>query len=219
MLTSFPEMISPKDIFRCFQSDDSDFLMLLFADNFHIDGTFPMDWQSGEGFLQHSPPYLSVAAYCGAERCVRLLLCHSADANAVDHLHRSVASYAVAGGCLSILRLLDEFHVSFDGSLCYAAQFGHFHIFWWLCTSQSADLEAVGADDDTILHCAATGGNAQIIRYILKHSEIGINSQNYYLCNPLHLAARRSCLEAVRVLLSHEGIDVRLRLMLLAPKR
>jgi hypothetical protein len=70
--------------------------MLLFADDLNIDGRFPRDWRPADRFLKHCPPYLSVAAYCRAERCVRLLLCHGADPTAADQIHRPVASYAVA---------------------------------------------------------------------------------------------------------------------------
>ncbi len=63
----------------------------------------------------------------------------------------------------------------------------------------------------TLLHCAASNENPEIIQLLLTYEEIDINARNINSYTPLHYAVKNKNPEVTRLLLSHPKIDVNVK--------
>lgn len=63
-------------------------------------------------------------------------------------------------------------------------------------------------EGDTILHKAAAGSQAEVVRFLLQNSSVAINARNDVGETPLHSAILWGHLSVVQVLLEYPGIDI-----------
>ncbi|KAK8883783.1 hypothetical protein M9Y10_042882 [Tritrichomonas musculus] len=118
--------------------------------------------------LTNSPPLISVAAFYRAINCFNFLLEHGADIKKLDENETPISHFAVAGGNMDIIRILDEHGVDFAQTLQIAAEYGHFEIFMWLYKNKGFDLHERDKFNRTFLHIAAEGGNCKLVQFLIK---------------------------------------------------
>ena len=142
--------------------------------------------------LRNRPPLISVAAFFGAVKIFRYLIMQGVDLGDLDSLGTSVVTFAVAGGNMNILQLLDEHGVSFDGALFTAAEAGNYEVFMWLFSTRQIDLRQRKTDNTTILHAAARSGNWRLIDLLLKLDQDHLGLGDFYDILALLREANRS---------------------------
>ena len=117
--------------------------------------------------LTNSPPLISVSAFYRAVNCFSLLLQEGADINKTDEIETPLADFAVAGGNMEIIRILDQKGVDFTKTLHIAAEYGHFEIFMWLYQNKNLDLNERDQYGRIFLHIAAAGGNCELVQFLI----------------------------------------------------
>ena len=142
--------------------------------------------------LRNRPPLISVAAFFGAVKIFRYLIMQGVDLNELDGLGTSLVTFAVVGGNMNILQLLDEHGVSFDGALFTAAEVGNYEVFMWLFATREIDLRQRKEDNTTILHAAARSGNWRLIDLLLKLDQDHLGLGDFYDILSLLREANRS---------------------------
>ena len=123
-----------------------------------------------------------MAAYHCAVKCFKFLLIQDADLSIVDDHNATLADFAVAGGDVHILSLLDERRVSFFGTLVLAAERGNFNAFLWLLATQ---LEHIGRK---VFLAAIKSRNWKLKSFVIQNVECKIEVREL-----LELKADLSC--------------------------
>jgi len=91
-----------------------------------------------------------------------------------------------------------------------AALNGFVHIVECLTTSRAGRIDFVlrFSDRTTALHCAASSGHVDVVRFLLDRELIDVNATNRRGDTPLHLVVPWGRADVVRCLLARERIDV-----------
>ncbi|RBA15906.1 hypothetical protein FPRO05_12127 [Fusarium proliferatum] len=166
-----------------------------------------------------TPLYFSIAK--GDVSVVKLLLEHGADINGLkDSGFTPLHLCLQAGGSIELVKELvkagaDVNVPNFDGvtPLFRAICDGSTETFQNFL-SASPNLYTRGPDNNTLLHAAAQGQNANILSTLLQkldghqeqdvdQSSIGVDTTNDAGETPLHVAAQRGCVTVARTLLTH----------------
>ncbi|XP_071636369.1 ankyrin repeat domain-containing protein 16 isoform X2 [Temnothorax longispinosus] len=120
---------------------------------------------------------LHIAAFHGHERVINLLVASNANLlNARDSSGSSPLHEAVKHGNL-------------DATKCIV--------------SLGADVILLDNVDQTILHVAASTGNAEAVEYILEHNLIDVNCEASFGITPLMLARRNNHSDVVKILIRY----------------
>jgi hypothetical protein len=172
------------------------------------DEVFSEEWTFDVEVLDASPPLVSVAAYYRAESCVRYLIGEGCNVNAMDGAHRPVAFFAVVGGSVPIITLLNAHGIMFEDFIADAARYACYEAFIWIFAQRGGRLPPQPNPGLSILHAAARGGDPRILSLTLRVSEIDINARTDSLQTPLHFAVKSGSVDAVKILLEVPGIEV-----------
>ncbi|OHT13230.1 hypothetical protein TRFO_16669 [Tritrichomonas foetus] len=157
-------------------------------------------------FLQNMPTIIQCAAFYGAIKCFKYLFLNGADLTMKDGLSRSVVHFAVAGGNLEIIHLLEQQNASFDDTLQYTAQFHRHEIFMWIIDKHPKLIDKL-YDNGIILCKAAVKANLDIMLFCFENN-VDVNKPDDYGWTPLHYASRDNIICSMKLLLSHKDIDV-----------
>ncbi|XP_067660182.1 putative ankyrin repeat protein RF_0381 [Haliotis asinina] len=114
-----------------------------------------------------------------------VLIDKGADLSQVGEDKETILHLACEGNNVEIIKyLLNHSIVDIDSRdekgwtpIMHGASHGHKDVFDVLVEA-GADLSLVNGYRETILHLACKGGNVEIIKYLLKHDTVGINSRN-----------------------------------------
>ena len=161
-------------------------------------------------FLTCFPTLVEYACFTGSIKCVRFLIENGADVTIQDVAHTTIAQFAVEGGNIEIIQLLEKNDkVSFSGCLSCAAQFFRNDIYEWLISENSSHLISKSDLKDTSpLHFAAESGNIQIVLKCLDEPGADINLPFQAGWTPLHMAAKYGQFPIIKVLTQHENIKI-----------
>lgn len=118
--------------------------------------------------LTNSPPLISVASFFHAVNCFKYLVDQGADITKLDEHEIPVSHFAVAGGNMDIIDILDEYKVDFSKTLQIAAEYGHYEIFVDLHKNKGLDLYERDKYNRTFLHIAAAGGNEKLVQFLIE---------------------------------------------------
>lgn len=155
--------------------------------------------------LKNQPTMLKFCACHGKYKCFKYLLENGASAEP-----GVIGECAVCGGNRKILELLAETDMNLlKGAMQATALFGMFDIFEWLC-SLEFDVHENG-EFGSIFHKAATGNDLKFILYCLNHGfDVNLTAVAPGILGytPLHCAAEHGRLDAVRALISVDGVDI-----------
>ncbi|XP_067660096.1 putative ankyrin repeat protein RF_0381 [Haliotis asinina] len=125
------------------------------------------------------------AAYAGRKEVFHILVEAGANMSQVSNHRETILHISCKGGNVEITRYLMKQAVVDIESQDYkgwtpvmqAASAGHKHVFDILVEA-GADLSHVGHKDDTILHVSCKGENVDIIKYLLTHEIVDIDSRD-----------------------------------------
>ncbi|OHT04360.1 hypothetical protein TRFO_28119 [Tritrichomonas foetus] len=183
--------------------------------------TFQKKIFSIDSVLQDNPPILSVAAFYGAQKCLKFLIENGASLAKLDNFKRSVQYFAVAGGYIPIIEILSSYKLEFSDYTHLAAGLGNLAILKYLIHELKCDPTSTDALGNTLLHNVAIGGDSKTAKYLLDNEFIDVNCRDYniffislmeyhiYVYNtPLHLAVYHGNLNVSKLLLKTPGIDL-----------
>lgn len=160
--------------------------------------------------LQDSPPLISVASFFGAINCFKILCLNNASIDHTDKLQRYPVHFAVCGGNMDILDILDSYSADYTvvdsnktGCLHYASQFGQFNVVQRLFqrnflykTKDSFGMSAI--------HYSAMFNSSDLINFY--HSKgAHLNSKSRH-GTPFCIAVKSNAPEVVKYLIEN-GVD------------
>lgn len=204
---------STREIIR--RDDISAFRDFSASADFDINGNVGMSIMEPNINASHGASYIQYAALYGASQIFRYLLLMNADIGNDDEsnfTHReTVAISAVLGGNLEIVRLCEQYQANFKGTLQAATRFYRYELFEWLHETMIDDLMDGSERYSSILDNACRTSNIKMVLYYLEH-EMDINYANepYRMC-PLMMCAMFGYLDAMRLLLWNEDLNVNMR--------
>ena len=187
--------------------------------------------------LLSDPTPVCYAAFYGAVKCCQFLILEGCDLTKTDSSQRTLAQFAVAGGNVEVVRLLENNGCDFADTIKYATEYHQSPILRWLCRKKFSSVAIVplmfhkaayannvkhvmyclaqGVDANlrdsagkTPLHIAAEGGFLDVLNILLSLPDIDVNASDLCLTTPLHCAAIFGRTFSVRLLLNHPKINV-----------
>lgn len=153
---------------------------------------------------------LCVAVIRGSAKNVKLLLRHGADRSIQDYKGQTALMVAVLNQEAAIAQDLitaDSIDISDNEgktALQYAIEKGLTNIVEILIRG-GADMRHEDYNLNTLLHCAASYGDAYILEYLIAHNSALVNTQNADGHTPLHIAALKGKQEIARFLIESAG--------------
>lgn len=151
--------------------------------------------------LQNMPTLIQCAAFYGSLKIFKFLLLNEADLSMKDGVSRTLVHFAVAGGNLEIVHILDQYEQDFEGSLHVAAKFHQYEIFTWLVENRQMDIH-----DGFVLSQASIKANLQEMLFLFEN-DVDPNLTDESGWTPLHYASRDNVICSIKLLLSHAKID------------
>ena len=161
-------------------------------------------------FLTCFPTLIEYACFVGALKCVTYLIENGADVTIQDLVHTTIAQFAVAGGNLEILRLLEKNDkVSFLDCISSAVRFFRNDIFDWLIKEKYPhSLFKMDTKDLCTLHYAAESGNVSVLLKCLDDPNADVNIGFRSGWTPLHIASKYGQFPMIKILTQHEKIKI-----------
>lgn len=178
--------------------------------------------------LSFNPPFSSVCAFFGSEKCFNSLVTlfpegiNSQYFNESDAKGRLPIHFSFFGGNLNILRLFYQEEIDFNtrdrlGQMCshYSAMSSSVDSIKYLWTKGVDVLTQVDYNRKTPLHTACFFGNVEIVKFLCEQvandSNKVLQSQQYLSHywkeeTPLHLACQSGCIEIVNYILSKKEL-------------
>ncbi|XP_067664250.1 putative ankyrin repeat protein RF_0381 [Haliotis asinina] len=166
---------------------------------------------------QNGKPPVMIAAMNGYENIFHLLGKEGADLTLTDEYHSTILHIACETENLNIVKyILNENIVDINSRddddmtpLMTAALWGHADVFCVL-VGKGADLLLVTDDKRTMLHFACSGGSITIVKHVLSHTRVDINSRDHEGTTPVINAASYGHKD-VFDLLVRKGADLTLK--------
>ena len=185
------------------RNDDCDKLQKYFAENgLPINTRISQSIYERCTLLNNSPSSIQYAAYFGALKCFKYLLLSNALENETTD---DLSKYAVAGGNLEIIRLCDEYKISFNGTIEIAIEYNQFAVFEWIMRVKPK----VCKDIHQMLIKCIQKSNMKIFRYLLEIG-VGIYKKNN-IAELVIYAAAEDNFKLIKFLLDSKQIHLRQR--------
>ncbi|OHT11704.1 hypothetical protein TRFO_18764 [Tritrichomonas foetus] len=176
------------------------------ADNFDINQTIPQSVFEISTLTQFNPTLACYAAFYGSLKCFKYLIEHNCDLTKKDDEGRTIAMFAVAGGCFEIVNFLHKCNADFFGTVQIAAEYHQRSILIWLKEVKFSDVDIA----PLIFHISAHANNVKHVMYCLSNG-VNPNLQDSEHKTPLHNSAEFGFIGVLTLLLSLDDIDVNAR--------
>lgn len=188
--------------------DDLDgFMKLVSQPDFDINEIYEVNELSAFTTID-TVPLIGVVAALGASKCFKFLLSLNADLNFKSEKMGSLAQVAIISGNIEIIRLLQQYGVSFDGTLPTCVRYFQNELFYWLHEQYYPDLEEISQIETTVLCNAAQCANYEILQYCINEG-LDLNASNGY-STPLDMASYLGRMTVVKALCSIPSVDINL---------
>ena len=209
---SIPNDFPLKRLIDAIQSDNQNTLQSLISQ-----GEYELDYQLDPSILipppilGFSPSIASVCAFFGAINCFQMLCNDGCDLTIEDDEGRSVMQFAIAGGNMNIVQLIDsKIGTNIQGCFQVSVEFIQPEIFDFLRTKEPNLCYGLEESVDCPLHAAVKVNSVYFTKLLLKE-HVPISSRDDYNWTPLHIAASYNSIEALTLLVSYHnnnsGID------------
>ncbi|KAH0787015.1 ankyrin repeat protein [Histomonas meleagridis] len=159
-------------------------------------------------FLWNEPTLLQFAAFHGAVNCFKYLIELGSDLTILSRNNFDVSCFAVAGGNLNIIKILEEKGITFKDAIQISAAMHQHNIFHWLYKNKCPNgLTDIGSELDSVLHAAAGANNTRLMLFCIG-KKVDVNIKGRTLLSPLHIATERSRMDSISLLLAHKGLNI-----------
>ena len=185
--------------------DVESFHRVIDGEDFDVNMVIPHTIYTSTVFPLCEPTLAQFCALHGAINCLKLLIKHSCDLEKKNVHNATMAHFAVAGGNSEVIRLVRELRLNFFETPQATVKFFRNDLFMELF--DPSRLEEYGRCFDTILNCAVTEMNMEILLYIFEQ-DCDINQKGLGGNRALHCSLMFAPLEMTTFLLSHCDVDV-----------
>lgn len=144
-----------------------------------------------EPTLQNNPTLIQVAAYYGSIKCFKYLLLNRANLLFTDFANNDIMFFAIAGGNIEILRLLEQNKINFSNDGIYAIKFHRYALFDWLITQKKIDLST---DSTNYINESYLSNNTHALRRCYEEKIFR------YSCDIISHLIDKRCIDAFRFL-------------------
>lgn len=158
-------------------------------------------------FLRNGPTLIQFASFYGSVLCVLELVKRGADILLPDLSNKKTSMFAIAGGNMKIIEILEYQLDDFKSTPQVATYFIRQEAFNRLMSTNQFDLNQVDDHYASVLHQAAASNNIRVIIYCIENG-VDVNIKNVKNFTPLHLAVSNGHLDASLLLASHKKIDI-----------
>lgn len=188
-------------------TDDIDTFQQLASDkDFSVDQRIDSSLVCCYEFLMYKPTMIQLSAFYGALKCFRFLLVNQAsitmrDLN--DESPNSIASFAIAGGNLEIIRLLISGDVNFELGIFLSVSLHRDALFFWFLENQGIENISLTNEGSSLLHYSAESNNLRIADFLIKNKIEIVFTSNYDENNidtPLNLACAYDCIGILKLI-------------------
>lgn len=157
-------------------------------------------------FLQGGPTLIQYAAFFGSIQCFKYLYLLKASLQLKDRRNRPLIMFAIAGGNLEIVRILEQSGVSFRGTLKIAMQFRRFDIFDWIIRTHGDSINDIQYELNAILCMCCRIDN---LRGAIECVELGATPGKVTDgMSPLLNAAVNGNYEVIRFIAQCPGVEI-----------
>ncbi|OHT08740.1 hypothetical protein TRFO_04852 [Tritrichomonas foetus] len=157
--------------------------------------------------LQYKPRLIHIAAFFNSIKCFKYLLLNEADIESSDEAGYTTIHFAVAGGSVEIIRILEQQQfIIFNGTPQVAAQFHQKEILEWLTEEKFNNISEYDQKYGALSFNAAISNNVGLLLY-LEENNVDLDTPNPSGSSPLHFACSYGCFDAVYFLLSRPKIN------------
>lgn len=209
LLKQYREDFGVKDgINYAVRNDDLSAIRIgLITPTFSLDQTIIFNVYEPTVQINKSPSIFDYALFCGSLNIVQYYLVNCLPKDPMVTKEPIHAQYAIAGGNVQCISLLQQYNFTFEGCLHVAAMFHQKDLFYWLVENDYADFEQVFPNFGSVLHAAIKFGNFDASK-ICVETQKGASLQDNKGRTPLHVAVLSGLLPYVEMILSMDGVDV-----------
>ncbi|QTG98300.1 ankyrin repeat domain-containing protein [Wolbachia endosymbiont of Rhagoletis indifferens] len=161
-----------------------------------------------DDFDRYGRTPLYCASWNGHLGIVKYLVDRGADVYTQDKGGKTLLDIATDQKHNNIVEYLKQ--VQLDKELLIAAQYGNLSKVEDL-VSQGASLSAKYSDGRTLMHCAAYGGELNVVKYLVVGEKSSLKIKDNSGRIPLHYAAYNGKLDIVKYFIDEEKIDVNIK--------
>ena len=130
--------------------------------------------------LKHSPSLICLSAFYHSLAVFRYLLINNADIYTTDDIGTPISHFAIAGGSLEIVMLLDDLNVSFDDAIFVAAERGNLRMFVWIYTNHFCDICTKNKNGESVLSLASKTKNSKLINLVIDQTKNNIELKDIF---------------------------------------
>lgn len=141
---------------------------------------------------------MQFAAFYGSIKCFRYIMM-----NQMTDSKYSLASFAVAGGNIEIIRLVEQIGYNFNNCLEEAVNYFRFDILEWLV--QFKDSNSI---QDIFISATSAGNFRELINCLENDVDVNYVRHYSYPIPAIHYAAMRCHIEIIKLLLRHPSLNV-----------
>lgn len=165
------------------------------------------------------PPLSCLCAFLAAEQCFNYLLILGIDFEAEDANGRTLGQFAVAGGSMEIIRLIDIHAaennsdifewIDAKGNSCshFAAKFGRMDALQWLWT-KGIKLNPRNDNGGTPFMWSCSSGQLEMAKFLVERGARINELTSYGRWSPIHYAVAHNQLETTKFLLDQKSIEI-----------
>ncbi|OHT09497.1 hypothetical protein TRFO_04592 [Tritrichomonas foetus] len=186
--------------------DDVDSLQRVVSkENFSIDTRVDISLLCCSELLVNKPTILLLSAFYGAIRCFKFLFLNHASVFNEDlsDTSNTIATYAVAGGNIEIIRILIQENIIFTEAFFSSISFHRNDLFYWFLDQNICHINQLSKDEMSSMHFAAESNNLEIALFLVESGVVFNFTTNYYVSDnetPLDLACTYDCIGIVRII-------------------
>lgn len=219
-------------------NDDIDSLQILSAqENFDWNMQIVTPMYATNKLMMRHPTIFQVACLYGSIKCVKYLIMNGANPLLVDDMNMNSAIYAVYGGSIEIIRLIEQNGVQFTKMIFEAASYHKHELFNWMmnyedvsevtnakgltlnytCIKSNNFIDLMKCSECpidiqgfTVLHEAAKKGRTSMLKFLIENQKLSsiINNIDAIGFTPIAYAAERGRFHAFKYLLKVDDIDI-----------
>ena len=124
----------------CLINDNIKTLQMLSSGDFNWNQTIPPYIFQRSPLLNHNPTLIQYAAFHGSLQCFKFLLFNGANLELEDSDGMNLIQYAIMGGNVEIIRILEQEDCSFLGAGQIAVLYHRYQIFDWILLTKNIDF-------------------------------------------------------------------------------
>lgn len=192
----------------CCKNDDMNRLQdLSMMSNFDLNMRISNNFFEHCFFCHANPPLISYAAAYGSIKCFKFLLLNNADLNICDDDNFYPEHFAIVGGNVEIIHLIEQRRFDETNTLQIASLFYYDAVFEWLLNTRKINVLSAASTLYSVVHTCAIANNFHAMSLVLSLGA-DINARGNDTLTALMLAACFGSYDTVKILVTNSKINL-----------